>query len=175
MASRSRKGLVHIYTGSGKGKTTAAIGLAIRASGAGMKVYMQQFLKNADCSEIRALSRIDGIKLERCGRGCFIKGKPKPEDLERAQDGFRRAEKAISSGKYGLAILDEVNVAMDIGLLCKKDVAGLISKKPASVELVLTGRRCPADIIGMADLVTEMKKIRHPFDKGIPARRGIEY
>jgi cob(I)alamin adenosyltransferase len=175
MRGRLKKGLIQIYTGSGKGKTTAALGLALRASGAGMKVYIQQFIKNAAYSEIRAIAGIRNIKIEQCGRGCFIKGKPKQRDIDRAKRGLDRSAKAIYSGKYDLAILDEINVALRAGLVSKEDVGKLVIGKPRSVELVLTGRYCPPGILKLADLITEMKNVRHPFNKGIPARLGIEY
>ena len=174
MAKRLKKGLIQIYTGAGKGKTTAALGLALRASGAGMKVYILQFIKNAAYSEIRALARISNIKVEQCGRGCFIKGKPKPEDMECARRGLAKARRNTMSGKYDLVILDEANIALKFGLIGVEEILDLIAHKPETVELVLTGRHCPSRIIKQADLVTEMKNIRHPYDKGIPARRGIE-
>lgn len=172
---RLKKGLVEIYTGNGKGKTTAALGLAIRAKGAGLNTYMVQFIKNKKYSEIKALKDIKNIKIEQCGRGCFIKGKPKKIDLECAQKGLRNLRKRIMSGKYDLVILDEVNVALKVGLLKRKDIIDMIKQKPAQVELVLTGRYCPGDLIKHADLVTEMREIKHPYRKGIKARRGIEY
>lgn len=175
MRNRLKTGLIQIYTGSGKGKTTAAIGLAMRASGAGLSVYMQQFIKNAAYSEIRAIAKVKNIKIEQCGRGCFVKGKPKPRDLECAQRGLKRSARAIRSGAYDLVILDEINVAIRVGLFSKEEVINMLSQKPASVEVVLTGRYCPPEIMKKADLVTEMKNVRHPFDKGAQARRGIEY
>jgi len=172
---RLKKGLIQIYTGSGKGKTTAALGLALRASGAGMKVYMMQFIKNAAYSEIRALGQIKNIKVEQCGRGCFIRGNPKPKDMECAQAGLAKARRNIMSGRYDLVILDEANIALKFGLIGVEEMLDLIAHKPKTVELVLTGRHCPSRLIREADLVTEMKNIRHPYDKGIPARRGIEH
>lgn len=173
---KSRKaGLVQIYTGNGKGKTTAALGLALRAAGAGIKVYILQFIKSAAYSEIRSIVKIRNIKIEQCGRGCFIKGKPKLRDLIRAARGLTKAARNIASGRYGLVILDEVNCALDAGLLKAEDVVKIIRAKPENVELVLTGRYCPPSVMKHADLITEMKKIRHPYDKGIPARLGIEF
>ncbi|OGW83439.1 MAG: cob(I)yrinic acid a,c-diamide adenosyltransferase [Omnitrophica bacterium RIFCSPLOWO2_01_FULL_45_10] len=175
MTYKSKKRLVQVYTGNGKGKTTAAIGLAIRAAGAGYKVYIQQFIKGRIYSELKALSKIKNIKAEQCGRGCFIKGKPTMLDKICAQSGLLRAEQIIMSGKYDLVILDEVNVALKLGLIECEKVIDIISRKPKDVEIVLTGRYCPSCILECADLVTEMREIKHPYKKGIPARRGIEY
>jgi len=175
MAKRLKKGLVQVYTGDGKGKTTAAIGLALRAAGAGLKVYICQFIKGAEYSENRALKKIKNIKIEQCGRGCFIKGKPDKEDLKAAQNGLARVRACISSGKYDVVMLDEANVALKLGLLKTKDVIDMIRHKPAAVEIVLTGRHCPPSVLGCADLVTEMKEIKHPYRKEVKARLGIEY
>ena len=170
-----KKGYVHVYTGNGKGKTTAALGLALRASGAGLKVYIQQFAKNKESGEIKALHRIYNIKVSQCGSGPFIIGKPAIADIECAIKGFEEAKKNILSGKYDLVILDEINIAVKIGLLETEDVIDIIRKKPRNVELVLTGRGCPSSIIKMADLVTEMREVKHPYRRGIVGRRGIEY
>jgi cob(I)alamin adenosyltransferase len=113
--------------------------------------------------------------VEQCGRGCFIRGNPKLKDTECARQGLAKAGKRIKSGRYGLVILDEINVAVKLGLISVEDVLGLISHKPKKVELVLTGRSCPPGLLKRADLVTEMKNIRHPYEKGVLARRGIEY
>ncbi|MFH1189421.1 MAG: cob(I)yrinic acid a,c-diamide adenosyltransferase [Candidatus Omnitrophota bacterium] len=172
---RSQAGLTQIYTGDGKGKSTAAFGLAVRAAGSGRKVCIYQFIKGYTCGEHKALRKLGKIKIELCGRGCFIKEKPGLKDVERAVRGFERARATINSGKYDIVILDEINVAMGTGLLKIADVLSAIREKPAFVELVLTGRRCPKSLLAEADLVTEMRKIKHPFDRGIIARRGIEY
>lgn len=170
-----KKGLVQIYTGNGKGKTTAAFGLALRASGCGLKVYMLQFLKGGLYSEIKALKKIRNIKIEQCGRGCIIKRKPRKIDIESAQQGLLKAQKNIMSGKYDVAILDEANIALNLGLIKIKDIVNIIRRKPSSLELILTGRSCPRTLLKHADLVTEMKEIKHPYKKGIKARLGIEY
>ena len=170
-----KKGLVQIYTGNGKGKTTAALGLALRAVGAGYKVYIGQFIKSNAYSEIKALKAIKKIKVEQYGRGCFIKKKPKKIDINYAQKGMSKARKNIVSGKYDVVILDEVNVALSLNLIDIKDVFDLIKHKPVSVELILTGRYSPPALLKYADLVTEMKELKHPYKKGIKARLGIEY
>ena len=170
-----KSGYVQVYTGDGKGKTTAALGLALRASGAGLKVYIQQFAKNKKCSEIKALHKIKSIKVSQCGSGPFIIGKPSVMDIECARRGFEEAKKIIFSGKLDLVILDEINVAIMLKLIDVNDVKRLIRRKPDTVELVLTGRGCPSAVIKAADLVTEMKEIAHPYHRKITGRRGIEY
>ncbi len=175
MSRKLQNGLVHVYTGAGKGKTTAAFGLAVRAAGSGFKVCIHQFIKGLAYSEGAVFKKIKSIRIEKCGRGCFIKGKPKAKDIECALNGLRKAAKNIMSGKYDMVILDEANVALKLGLISTKDVIALIKRKPRHVELVLTGRYCPSAILKCADLVTEMRNIKHPFDKGVPARKGIEY
>lgn len=175
MTAIKPKGLIQIYTGEGKGKTTAAMGLAVRAAGSGLRVVIFHFLKGASCGE-RGLSKYKSlIKTERCGRGPFIKGRPTKKDLKCARSGFGKACEAVYSGKYDLVILDEINIALDIGLIDISDVIEMIESKPESVELVMTGRNCPKSLYKCADLVTEMRCIKHPFDRGIPARKGIEY
>ena len=170
-----KAGYVQVYTGNGKGKTTAALGLALRASGAGLKVYIQQFAKNGNYSEIKALSRIPRIKISQCGNGPFIKGRPPVSDIECAKRGFEKAKNNIFSRKYDLVILDEINIAMKLGLVDTSDVIKMIRRKPGSVELVLTGRGCPVAIKKSADLVTEMKETKHPYRRGVDGRKGIEY
>ena len=170
-----KTGYVHVYTGNGKGKTTAALGLALRASGAGLKVFIQQFAKNGESSEVKALRRMRNIKVSQCGRGPFIIGKPKVSDIECARRGFDEARKNIFSKKYDLVILDEINVAMKLALIDTRDVTKLIKSKPRSIELVLTGRDCPLAIKKIADIVTDMREVRHPYLRGIVGRKGIEY
>ena len=173
--TKLKRGYVHVYTGNGKGKTTAALGLALRASGAGLKVYIQQFAKNRDCCAIKALKRIKNITVNQCGNQALIIGKPKAMDLMCAKKGLVKVRKNIFSNKYDLVILDEINVAMKLGLVKTRDVIEIIKLKPGQIELVLTGRNCPASIIKLADLITDMREIRHPYHRGIKARRGIEY
>ena len=167
--------MVHIYTGDGKGKTTAAFGLALRAAGAGLKVCIFQFIKGPDQCESAILSKAKNIKFEQCGRGLFIKGKAAGKDIDYAKKGLCDIQKRIKTGKYDMIILDEVNVALHKGLISTAEIIAMINDKPDSVELVLTGRYCPKSLYKYADLVTEMRNIKHPFDKGIKARLGIEY
>lgn len=169
-------GLTQIYTGDGKGKTTAALGLALRAFGAGLKVYLGQFIKKGEFSEIKALRRFQPkITIRQYGCGRFVKGKPSPADILSARKGLHDLSKAMLSKKYDLVIADEINCTVKAGLISVKDILRLIDQKPSTVELVLTGRNVPRRIMNKADLITEMRKIRHPFDKGEAGRRGIEF
>ncbi len=169
------RGYVQVYTGNGKGKTTAALGLAIRAAGAGLRVFIAQFIKMGDYSEIKALKRFsDLITVEQFGLGRFTNGKPRPEDIQAAQCGLDRIKEVMSSGKYSLVILEEANVAAKYGMLAVQDLLGLIINKPDNLELVITGRYASARIIENADLVTEMCDIKHYYRKGVRARIGIE-
>jgi len=169
------KGYVHIYTGDGKGKTTAAIGLALRAVGAGMKVFIVQFLKGKASSEFIPLAKqSNSITFAQYGRDCLIKGKPTQEDKILAIRGLHEAREAINSGKYDLIILDEVIVAVLLDLVSLDELLNLIKKKPDHVELVLTGRKADPKLIEAADLVTEMKEIKHYYSQGVSARTGIE-
>jgi cob(I)alamin adenosyltransferase len=172
--SKLSRGYVHVYTGNGKGKTTAALGLALRASGAGLKVYVQQFLKNGNYSEIKALGKIANIKVSQCGSGHFVIGKPDMSNIECAKKGFEAARKNIASGEYDLVILDEINVAVRLGLIDVGEMEELMRRRPRSVELVLTGRGCPSAIKKRADIVTDMRETRHSYHQGAIARRGIE-
>lgn len=169
------KGYVHIYTGNGKGKTTAALGLAIRAAGAGDKVFIAQFIKMGEFSEIKALKRFsDLITVEQFGLGRFVKGRPSPEDIEAAQKGLAKIKSILSSGEYRIVIMEEANVAAKLELFSVQDLLDIISVKPKEIELVITGRGADPRIIEKADLVTEMKEIKHYYQKGVPARVGIE-
>jgi cob(I)alamin adenosyltransferase len=168
-------GYVQVYTGNGKGKTTAAIGLAVRAAGAGLKVYFCQFLKGQNCSEINSLNRFrDLIEIRQFGNESFIKGVPSESDVNNAINGFEEALSAVMSGIYDLVILDEINYAIHLNLIKLQSVVQLIKNKPAHVEIVLTGRNAAKEIIENADLVSEIKEIKHYFQKGVSARKGIE-
>jgi cob(I)alamin adenosyltransferase len=175
MEKTEGRGYIQVYTGNGKGKTTAAIGLAIRAAGAGLKVFIAQFIKMGDYSEIKALRRFsDLITVEQFGLGRFTDGKPLPEDIAAAQKGLKRVKSIMATEKYRVIILEEANVAAKFGLIRVQDLLGLIINKPYDVELVITGRYASARVIENADLVTEMMPIKHYFEKGVPARVGIE-
>jgi cob(I)alamin adenosyltransferase len=169
------KGYVHIYTGDGKGKTTAALGLAIRAAGAGLQVFLAQFIKGRQYSELKTLSRLsDQISVEQFGLPRFINGKPSVPDIEAARYGLERVKSSMLSGRFDMVIVDEGNVAVTYGLLSKQDLLDLIAMKPENLELVITGRGALPEIIDKADLVTEMKAVKHYFNKGVDARVGIE-
>ncbi len=169
------KGYVQIYTGDGKGKTTAAFGLSIRAAGAGLKVFIAQFLKKGNYSEIKALKRFsDLITVEQFGSGCLIKGKPVAKDIEAARKGIEKVKSVVSSGNYKVVILDEANVAVKLGLFPAEDLLYIIANKPEEIEIVITGRNADQRLIEKSDLVTEMKEIKHYFKKGVKARVGIE-
>jgi cob(I)alamin adenosyltransferase len=176
MATKKKKrGYTQVYTGNGKGKTTAAIGLAIRAAGAGLKVYIAQFVKMGDYSEIKALKRYsDLITVEQFGLGRFTNGKPAPEDIEAAHKGLERVRSVMLSNDYKIIILEEANVAVSLGLFPVQELLKIIINKPYEKELVITGRGASPRIIENADLVTEMRDIKHYYQKGVRARVGIE-
>lgn len=171
------QGLVQVYTGNGKGKTSAAFGLALRAIGRGLKVYVVQFIKGGfDYGELYMVDKLPNFKLKAFGRGEFVTEKPPgKEDVELAQEALALAEQVVKSGEYDIVILDEINVAMNLKLINLDEVLELVKNKPTHVELILTGRYAPKEIIKAADLVTEMKEVKHPFNNGYQARKGIEY
>lgn len=171
------KGYVQIYTGNGKGKTTAALGLALRAWGAGKKIYIGQFIKDDTYSEIKALRKaLPEVVVEQFGQrlGFIFPGMDNQAHKHAAEEGFQRALQQLKSGDYDLFILDEINVTLSLGLLPIDKILELIGQKPAKTELVLTGRGAPEALIQNADLVTEMCEIKHYFDQGVAARVGIE-
>ena len=171
-------GKIQVFTGEGKGKTTAALGLAVRAIGRGYKVFMVQFLKAPDTSgeQIAFKSMAPMMVIKPMGRKGFIFRRGcEPEDIEMAQQALNEARSAMLSGSFNVVILDEVNVAVHLGLIDVLDILDLMNSKPDNVGLVLTGRNAHPQIIDRADVVTEMKKIKHHFDKGVKARNGIEY
>ena len=168
-------GCVQVYTGNGKGKTTAATGLAVRAIGAGMHVFIGQFIKGRDSSEMKLLrARCPEIKIEQFGEGRFIKGKPSDEAITKAHHGIERLQNVLASGKYNMVIADEANGALAAGVISISELMSLVDMRPTNVELVITGRNAPSDLIERADLVTEMKCIKHYFNAGLFARDGIE-
>ena len=174
---KARVGLIQVYTGDGKGKTTAALGLALRAAGHGLCTYIGQFLKGRPYGEQEALKRLaPEVTLEQYGLNSWVHvDRVTPEQREAAREGLVRARHALLSGEYDIVVLDEVNVALHFGVLTEEEVLKFIDDKPSRVELVLTGRRAPQAIIERADLVTKMKEVRHPYHRGIPARLGIEF
>jgi cob(I)alamin adenosyltransferase len=171
------KGLVQVYTGNGKGKTTAALGLALRAVGHGLKVLVIQFMKtDTNYGELKSTQELLPYLTIKCmGRDTFVsKSCPDPEDIRRAREGFALAKRAMQNKEYDIVVLDEINMAVDYGLVPLADLLELIDSKPETVELVLTGRNAKPEIIEKADLVTEMVDRKHYYDKGVPARKGIE-
>jgi cob(I)alamin adenosyltransferase len=170
-----RKGYVQVYTGNGKGKTTAALGLAVRAAGAGFSVFIAQFIKSKRTSEHHALERFaDRITVRQYGRGFLLGKKPGAADIKAAQKGFEDVKEALRERNFDIVIMDEANVAVYYGLLEIDDLLALMKKKPKDIELVITGRYADERVMEAADLVTEMKEIRHYWNTGTQARRGIE-
>jgi len=170
------KGYIHVYTGNGKGKTTSAIGLGIRAAGAGKKVHMIQFMKGRRYSEIDGLEKVSHFTVSQHGRDEFVnKEQPEQIDIDMAQEGFKTAKNMVNSNKYDMIILDEINVAIDYHLLTLEDVLDLIHNKPTSLELVLTGRYATPALIQHADYVSEVLEIKHPYQQGILGRKGVDY
>lgn len=170
-----KRGYVQVYTGAGKGKTTAALGLALRAAGAGMRVFFAQFIKIGHYSEIAALERYsDLITVRQYGRGCFIRREPDPADVAAARAGLDEVRRVLRAGEHAVVVLDEANAAVDCGVLTVDQLLALIDEKPPHVEIVLTGRDAHPSVIDRADLVTEMTNVKHYFDRGVQAREGIE-
>jgi cob(I)alamin adenosyltransferase len=175
MSEEKAQGFVQVYTGEGKGKTTAALGLAMRASGRGFRVYMGQFMKGQDYGELHALPMLKGVDHDQYGDvGWVYKGKVKPEQREMAEAGLRKGREALVSGRYRVVILDEVNMAVWFELIALEAVLELLEARPPEVELVLTGRRAAPELVERADLVTEMREIKHYYTQGVGARPGIE-
>jgi len=171
------RGYVQVYTGEGKGKTTMALGLALRAAGHGLRTYIGQFLKAATSGESRAVTHLgDLITIETYGSGTFLTpGQPAdPAEAARAREGLARAREVMLSGHYRIVVLDEVNVAVDLGLVTTDEVLALVRAKPEPVELILTGSGAPRELVEAADLVSEVRAIKHYFDQGVKARKGIE-
>jgi cob(I)alamin adenosyltransferase len=171
------QGIVQVYTGNGKGKTTAALGQALRACGHGMKVLMVQFMKGStNYGEVKICGSVPGLTIVQSGLPTFVKKfNPSEEDLRLARQGMDIARKAIEDGQVDMLILDEMNVAVDYGLLKVEEVLDLIKKRPPHMELILTGRYAPPEILEAADLVTEMKEVKHHYAQGREMREGIEY
>ena len=175
MKKKTGFGLIQIYTGTGKGKTTAALGLAMRAAGHGFKVAIVHFMKIWNYGEVKSLEKL-GIDLFRYGTTELIDPKnPSPIDFEQANKAIEKAEELVEKGNYDILILDEINVAVDFNLIPLKRVVDLLDKKPGNLELVITGRNCPKELIERADLVSIIDEIKHPYNKGLEARKGIEF
>lgn len=170
------KGYVQIYTGNGKGKTTAALGLIVRALGNDWKILLCQFNKGQNYGELKSLSQFSNLTIKRFGTGKFIRSLENVQELDRelAREGYEFVKKAMLSGEYSLIVCDEIFVARRFGLIRTEEIVELIKEKPEALELVLTGRNAPEEIMELADLVTEMKEVKHYFKQGVKARVGIE-
>jgi cob(I)alamin adenosyltransferase len=170
------KGYIQVYTGNGKGKTTAAFGLALRAVGAGKKVFFAQFIKGRTYSEIEAVKKfVPDITIKQYGLGCFIVEKPTEADIQAARKGLSEVADNLKSEKYDMVVLDEANIALYYQLFSIDEFLDVLKNKNLETEVVVTGRYAPPELIEMADLVTEMKEVKHYYNKGIEARKGIEF
>lgn len=168
-------GYIHLYTGNGKGKTTAALGLALRAAGAGKRIFIAQFVKGMHYAELDALTRFPEIKLKQYGLDCFIVNEPTQKDIDAAREGLTEVTAIIAGNKFDIVILDEICIALHYHLFDIRDVLELLRSKPNEMEIVMTGRYAPQELNDVADLVTEMTEIKHYYSKGIEARKGIEF
>ncbi len=169
------KGYIHLYTGNGKGKTTAAIGLAVRAVGAGKMVFFAQFVKGMRYAELEALKRFPEIEMQQYGFDCFIINEPTEKDIDAARIGLQEVKKAIDSKKYDLVVLDEVCIALYYKLFDMTQLRDAVKNRPEGMEMIFTGRYAAEELVQWADLVTEMKEIKHYYNKGVQARKGIEF
>jgi len=169
------KGYIHVYTGNGKGKTTAAFGLSIRAIGAGKKVFFAQFVKGQIYSEVKIIQQfLPQITIKQYGLDCFIYNKPKQEDIDKARKGFHEVSEIILSDKYDVIVLDEANIAIYYNLFSVEELIDVLKRKREQTEIIITGRYAHDKLVEFADLVTEMKEIKHYYNQGIQARIGIE-
>ncbi len=170
-----QKGYTHIYTGNGKGKTTAAIGLAIRAVGAGKKVFIAQFVKGMLYNEIKAIQKyLPTIEVQLYGQSCFIDRAPNEQDIAAAKHGLAEVQNKMLSNTFDVIILDEINIALYFKLLSVEEVLALIAQKPKHTELIMTGRYAPEALIEKADLVTDMREVKHYYQQGVLSRLGID-
>jgi cob(I)alamin adenosyltransferase len=167
--------MIHVYTGDGKGKTTAALGLAVRAAGAGLKVFIAQFVKGRSCSELKALKKIGNISCVQFGTACFIRKTPALRDKELAARGLEAVIDLVRRKQYDMVVLDEVNVAVHLGLIDSGQLVCFLRSVPKSTEIVLTGRRAHPAVLRTADLISEIKEVRHYYRRKVKARKGIEF
>ena len=168
------KGYIHVYTGNGKGKTTAAFGLAIRVLCAGGSVFIGQFVKNMKYNETKIEHLFNNVRIQQFGRGFFIEKKPAQEDIDAAYAGLESCKQILASGEYNLVVLDELTIALYYELLSIEEVLTAISRRHSGTELVITGRYAPAELIDIADLVTEMREVKHYYTEGVLSRNGID-
>lgn len=169
-----KQGYIHLYTGDGKGKTTAAFGLALRALCAGQSVYIGQFVKSMRYNETAIDRLFDRVTVEQLGRGCFIDHDPEPADIETARRGLARCNDMMRSGDYDVVILDELTIALHFGLLGIGDALDVLRSRHPSTEIVITGRYAPQELVDAADLVTEMREVKHYYTQGVLSREGID-
>ena len=169
------KGYIHLYTGNGKGKTTTAIGLAVRAAGAGKKTFIAQFVKGMHYSELESLKRFPEIEIHQFGLDCFIVNEPTQKDIDAARHGLNTVSAIISNKQYDVIILDEVCIALYYKLFSMEEFLDVLKLKPDETEIVMTGRYATQQLMDVADLVTEMKEVKHYYSCGVEARKGIEF
>lgn len=168
------RGYVQVYTGNGKGKTTASFGLALRAAGAGKRVFIGQFVKGMHYSELDIVPKLETIEIRQYGRDCFIRKEPSESDIRCAKEGLAEMAEILKSGKYDVVIMDEANIALFYKLFTFEELKQAVCNRAEGVEVIVTGRYAPQELIDMADLVTEMREIKHYYTKGVEARVGIE-
>jgi len=168
------RGFVQVYTGNGKGKTTASFGLALRAAGAGKRVFIGQFVKGMHYSELDIVPKLETIEIRQYGRDCFIRKEPSESDIRCAKEGLAEMAEILKSGKYDVVIMDEANIALFYKLFTFEELKQAVCNRAKGVEVIITGRYAPQELIDMADLVTEMREIKHYYTKGVEARTGIE-
>ncbi len=169
------RGYIHLYTGDGKGKTTAALGLSLRAVCAGKKVFFGQFIKGMDYSELSCVDFVENLVIKQFGRDCFIYKEPKEEDIKAAREGLKEFEKILEEGEYDIVVMDELTIALYYKLFSLEEVISIIKKRKSNIEVIITGRAAPDGLIEIADLVTEMKERKHYYREGVEARKGIEF
>lgn len=169
------KGYVHVYTGNGKGKTTAALGLSLRAVCAEKKVFFGQFIKGMEYSELESVKFVPNLFIQQFGRDCFIYNDPTEEDIKSAKAGLEKLKYILKEGNYEVVVLDELNVALYYKLFSIEEAIEAINSRAPHVEVIITGRYAPKEIIDIADLVTEMNEIKHYYTNGVEARKGIEF
>jgi cob(I)alamin adenosyltransferase len=169
------RGYVHVYTGNGKGKTTAALGLALRAVCSGKKVFFGQFVKGMEYSELKCTKYLNKLEIVQFGRGCFIYKSPKEEDIAAARQGLEKFREILKSGEYDIVVLDELNIALHFKLFTVNEAITVIKERAKNVEVIITGRNAPKEIVDIADLVTEMVEVKHYYTNGVGARKGIEF
>lgn len=169
------KGYIHIYTGNGKGKTTAALGLALRAAGHGYRTYIGQFMKGSHYGELTSLQKIKEIDIEQFGgKDCITIDQVNEQHKELARKGLSRIKEVLAEEEHKIVILDEICVTIWFGLIAEQEVIGILKSKPSNIEIVLTGRNASDTLLQMGDLVTEMKEVSHYYTNGVEARNGIE-